>query len=166
MENCQPSASLNKAAVNKYSFIADLQNYWPNLKGQDFTFWKYEWDKHGTCSSQSPEDYCRMAIDLIKHIDNLMRYTILDRFSIRHLAPGAGTLYAPSDFPTVIKQFAHVIANITCNFDSARHNQLHEIRFCTDGNGVLRNCPHLKNWLNSVVYDTRGCNTRGISFPA
>ncbi|KAM7507995.1 hypothetical protein LguiA_018448 [Lonicera macranthoides] len=164
MENCQPSASLNKAAVNKYSFIADLQNYWPNLMGQDFTFWKHEWDKHGTCSGQTPEDYFLKAIDLIKFIDNEMQTTILNCFSTEKLPPGA--VYAPSKFPSAILKFAHLVANITCNFDFAGRNQLHEIRFCTDGNGVLRNCPHLMNWRNSVIYNMRGCNTQGILFPA
>ena len=50
----------------------DLLKYWPDLKNDNFAkskrFWRHEWKKHGTCSSNkyTAEQYFKKTIDLAK----------------------------------------------------------------------------------------------------
>lgn len=42
-----------------------MQNLWPNLKDGDHRqFWKYQWEKHGTCSGMVIGEYFARAIEL------------------------------------------------------------------------------------------------------
>lgn len=144
--------------------MADLITHWPDLNGNHFKFWKHEWDTHGTGSGETPENFFLKAIDLIKEINGRMDGSIVKRFIKENLNPGPRKVYKPTEFSSAVFEFAKVVAKISCNFDTAQKNQLHEIHFCLDRLGILINCTH-QVVQQKIVYPIKGCNPTGIAFP-
>ncbi|XP_028808760.1 ribonuclease S-7-like [Neltuma alba] len=69
--DCSPATTMQDADFE--AFEQDLLDYWPDLfSAQNFqsskVFWKMEWNKHGTCSSNefNRQQYLRITIDLAK----------------------------------------------------------------------------------------------------
>ncbi|KAJ9647175.1 Ribonuclease T2 precursor (RNase T2) [Coniosporium apollinis] len=65
----------------KTELLSYMSTYWKPYQGSDETFWKHEWDKHGTCiNTMKPEcyadhvptqevaDYFQKAVDLFKEL--------------------------------------------------------------------------------------------------
>ncbi|KAM7480951.1 hypothetical protein LguiB_005534 [Lonicera macranthoides] len=76
MANCVPNTFPVRNLIHESSestsfiYITDLNKehlkiHWPNLENNpDETFWEYEWDVHGTCSSLSSQQYFQTALNL------------------------------------------------------------------------------------------------------
>jgi ribonuclease T2 len=69
-------------AAGKTELLNYMNTYWKDYEGDDESFWKHEWDKHGTCMNtfnpecysgyQSKEemvDYFQITVDLFKTLD-------------------------------------------------------------------------------------------------
>ncbi|KAI9109353.1 hypothetical protein K1719_019697 [Acacia pycnantha] len=116
------------------AFQNDLLEYWPNLfSAQNFqtskSFWKYEWNKHGTCSSNkfTPRQYLKITLDLAKKYAK----PIFDELQKQGIKPDGSTVRRLEDMRKIVMKFTgnyYPILNIVVN-GSGDHLIL-EIKLC------------------------------------
>lgn len=118
--------------------MSDFDNYWPSLKkaqnGDDIRFWKYQWNKHGTCSSMDPKDYFKLVFQIYKK-HNLK--TILKQKG--NINPG-GQKILSKDIFNAIKAGTNYEPQIVCRADQNHSSYLLQVRVCLDKSGVYKDC--------------------------
>ena len=64
---CDPTRYnlFNKSVVESFSFYDDLVTNWYSCTSESsYSLWENEWQKHGTCTKLSPQDYFLTVVDL------------------------------------------------------------------------------------------------------
>ncbi|XP_054779683.1 ribonuclease MC-like [Prosopis cineraria] len=122
--NCRPAPDMTPDDLRK--FEQDLLAYWPDLHdANDFDksmrFWQYEWNKHGTCSSNkfSTQQYLKITIDLAKNYAQ----PILSKMRAAGINPDAATPHDETNIQNAVK-------------DATGQSLLQEIRLCVEDDGV------------------------------
>ena len=73
-QNCDHKNPFNPAALKP--LLDRMDSEWPSFAGPDNTFWKHEWDKHGTCAESvfaSEFEYFQTTLGLHEQDDLLVR---------------------------------------------------------------------------------------------
>lgn len=119
---------------------ADLEKYWTNVEAntKKFSFWKHEWNKHGTCAVQlpvlnSPLKYFTQGLTWMK------QYNITGILESSKIVPNSDG-YTLGDIYNAIKTVLKVNPDIQCTTDKAKFSLLSEIRICFDKNLELIDC--------------------------
>ena len=117
-----------------------MKNAWPNMLGDNFEFWKSQWNTHGRCTYEfmNQSQYFDTAIRI--HKDN----NLLNMFTKSSFKPNPYRTYLLSDIRSFLQG---VLDNIVPQFrcigggNSGVPLQIHEIRLCYDVTGTNRvNC--------------------------
>ncbi|KAG6513107.1 ribonuclease 1-like [Zingiber officinale] len=126
------------------SQIADLmeilRSHWPSLacpSGDESTFWKHEWQKHGTCSESVLDQhaYFGTALRLRTQIN------LLQALQDAGIKPDGG-LYSSTDISSAIRNSTGFEPKLGCNADGGGNRQLYEVSVCVDAKGErLIECP-------------------------
>ncbi|XP_054779542.1 ribonuclease MC-like isoform X2 [Prosopis cineraria] len=102
--NCQPPPDMTPDDLRK--FKEDLLAYWPDLHyANDFDksvkFWRNEWKKHGTCSSNKfpTQQYLKITIDLAKNYAQ----SILSKMRAAGINPDAATPHDETNILSAVK---------------------------------------------------------------
>ncbi|GAV77548.1 Ribonuclease_T2 domain-containing protein, partial [Cephalotus follicularis] len=117
-----------------------LDIYWPDLHRPPFNerFWRYEYNKHGYCSSNiyNSSDYFKKALTLRQDPS----LDILRILTAAGLGPGASHRYV--DIETAIKKRIGKKPALRCKKLWGYHGTLSEITLCYDYYGQqLIDCP-------------------------
>ena len=77
--------------------ITELEKYWPNLIGDNISFWKNQWDSHVTCSEDRFDEfgYFSVALKLRKNVD------ILDYLDDIGIGPLPKALYRSNEISEI-----------------------------------------------------------------
>ena len=62
------------------SLLPRLHRHWYSNYGKDETFWKHEYEKHGTCSGLSEYDYFEKALDCFEKAMHAEKVSLRMRF--------------------------------------------------------------------------------------
>ncbi|MED6192495.1 hypothetical protein PIB30_010430 [Stylosanthes scabra] len=144
VESCSTTAFdvklLNATLTNQ------LKQQWPNLLvGQDDTFWKHEWKKHGTCSENKFDlpNYFQLTINIKQRLD------IHGILVAAGYAPTQNKQFNDTDLIRVIKAKTGFEPELYCqsvNINRVRHIFLTEIVLCLNPDGVdYTSCPPTTN---------------------
>ncbi|XP_028293020.1 ribonuclease T2 [Gouania willdenowi] len=108
---CNSSWHFNSSEIE--DLLPDMLKSWPDLKNPtSTTFWKHEWDKHGTCAARvesmnSQYKYFAKALELYHKLD---LYSVLQKFDI---IPSEKN-YNLSQIEGVIENFYGIKPKIQC----------------------------------------------------
>lgn len=119
----------------------DLKNYWTNVEANTKTnsFWKHEWDKHGTCAATQPQmnsvtNYFEQGLQWNKD------YRINEILSNSKILPSS-TGYPLAQIYDAIKSYIKVEPSIQCVTDShTKESMISEIRICFNKSMELIDC--------------------------
>ncbi|XP_036363290.1 ribonuclease Oy isoform X2 [Octopus sinensis] len=128
---CNSSWHFNESDIK--SIEDELKIRWPNVftsTGRT-SFWKHEWEKHGTCAVDKPyifneKSYFEMGIKLNK------------QYNLRHIYERSGiiavnyTSYKCEDFRNVIKKNWNVESIITCVHSKEHRQYILQTEICFD----------------------------------
>uniref|UniRef100_A0A131YZ50 Ribonuclease DdI-like protein n=1 Tax=Rhipicephalus appendiculatus TaxID=34631 RepID=A0A131YZ50_RHIAP len=138
----------------------DLNKYWPSLTSAEaryFTFWRHQWQKHGTCAGDVP------ALNgLFKFFNSTLavykKYNIFEFLSNSLIRPSVVRTYSVSEIRNALSDDIRQKVNIVCSQRVPNRDApvLTEIRFCLDKNLEPVNCQG-KNG---------GCGRRNYYLPA
>ncbi|XP_052827560.1 ribonuclease Oy isoform X2 [Octopus bimaculoides] len=110
---CNSSWHFNESEIE--SIEDDLKIYWPNVltSTKKASFWKHEWEKHGTCAVDKPfifneKSYFEMGIKLNK------KYNLKQIYESSGIIAVNYTSYKCEDFRNVIRKNWGVESIITC----------------------------------------------------
>lgn len=136
---CNSSWHFNSSQIE--DLLPDMQKNWPNLlHPSSVQFWKYEWQKHGTCAARaaslnSQHKYFSKALELYHKVDLT---SILKKFNITP----SEEYYSFSQIEGAIENFYGVTPKIQCAHPSknAEFQALGQIEICFDSDFTLLNC--------------------------
>ncbi|CAJ2632426.1 S6-RNase [Trifolium pratense] len=130
------------------SLFPRINNSWPDLKGQEESFWGSQWDKHGTCSQNNFNvlNYFKLALDTKDRVD------VLKAFGNNNIHPHSTNPYKKIDFEKAIIAVTKKIPELRCVIRN-RVVYLLEVGLCLDrtGNNFM-DCPP-RNPPNDRVKD-------------
>ncbi|KAK4272213.1 hypothetical protein QN277_020800 [Acacia crassicarpa] len=140
---CQTNIVLSDDDLVNLKDNYELLEYWPDLKnGGDFnaskSFWKYEWNKHGTCSSNkfTPLQYFQKSIDLAKKYSDKIYNALINKGVIPN-----GTQYRNLD---ILNAVTEGIGFVPTTGVTDQGRALSEIRLCVKDDAVtLFDCDKL-----------------------
>uniref|UniRef100_A0A8C4NC68 Ribonuclease T2 n=1 Tax=Eptatretus burgeri TaxID=7764 RepID=A0A8C4NC68_EPTBU len=126
-EFCNASWPFNETKIKE--LVPLLKLYWPDLKGHGSEFWKYEWDKHGTCAGSLPEmnsefKYFNKALEL-HHNQNLLK--ILSNMGI---VPSLKNTYKFADIEMAFHKAFGVKPKVQCIKEKDQKQMLGQIEVC------------------------------------
>ncbi|PSS07673.1 Ribonuclease [Actinidia chinensis var. chinensis] len=144
------TSQLNAWLNTKATLVTDLLNYWPSIRTdfQDDSFWKYQWNKHGVCSSSHicTNTYFEKAVAQSKKLVNL-----LDVLAASQIVPSPTKLYTAAEIKSAVQKIVGTTNNVYISCWRINNViNLREIFICLDqmaGNYV--SCP--------ASQDLRGC---------
>ncbi|XP_041837173.1 ribonuclease T2 [Melanotaenia boesemani] len=137
--NCNKSWHFNSSQIK--DLLPDMEKSWPDLLNPSSAeFWKYEWQKHGTCAAKadslnSQHKYFSKALELYHKLD---LSSVLRKFDI---IPSE-KYYTFSQIEGVIEQFYGIKPKIQCVHPSknAEAQILGQIEICFDADFNLLDC--------------------------
>lgn len=117
---CTPKSTFNIAALA--SIERELQNKWIDLynnkKGHYYSFWKHEWDKHGSCATSNEE-----LNSLIKYFQKTLELS--DTYNMRIVLANANILpggsYQAKEIINGITKVLGKHARVTCFWDKVKN---------------------------------------------
>lgn len=123
------------------SIMEDLKAYWTNVEANTKanSFWKHEWDKHGTCAVILPElnsvtNYFKKGLEWNKV------YMLNEILANSKVVPGA-TGYTVEQIYDAIKAHTNVNPMIQCVTDQhTKESLISEIRICFNKSLELIDC--------------------------
>lgn len=138
----------------------DLNNQWTNVEAntKQFTFWKHEWDKHGTCASVEPEmnsviNYFKQGLEWNK------QYRLSDILGQSKIFPGKAG-YTPQQISDGVKSVTKTNPIVQCVTDKhTKESMISEIRICFNKSLELIDCDHTSpsnNFLSDSIISN--CN--------
>ncbi|CAJ1961292.1 unnamed protein product [Sphenostylis stenocarpa] len=138
IHNCNATNTLNQTHIQPVR--RQLTAFWPNLNGNDFSFWKFEWDKHGTCSENSFAQlpYFQLALNIKGRI-NLLKMLSQDQ-----IVPDNRKSYNTTSVIDAIRKGTNHAPQLDCYVQRTNNvTILAEVRLCLDVNGTSYiNCPN------------------------
>ncbi|XP_076355401.1 ribonuclease Oy-like isoform X2 [Tachypleus tridentatus] len=136
--------------------VPELEKEWPDLfvKRKPSSFWKYEWEKHGTCAAVVPDfnsqkDYFSMALKLKFH------YDLSKAFIKGGITPSREQPYMLGNITNILKTWLKVKVDVKCQTTKLfKYPLLHSVRMCMNINFTLIDCPASVRQCkaNSVLY--------------
>ncbi|XP_037549401.1 ribonuclease T2 [Nematolebias whitei] len=137
--DCNSTWHFNSSQIE--DLLPDMRKSWPDLlKPTSFSFWKYEWFKHGTCAAEadalnSQHKYFSKALELYHKLD---LSSVLKKFDI---IPSNKT-YNFSQIEEVIQHFYGVTPKIQCAVSTKNTDvqTLGQIEICFDADFTLLDC--------------------------
>ncbi|KAK9919474.1 hypothetical protein M0R45_028066 [Rubus argutus] len=115
-------------------------------------FWKYEWNKHGTCSGKSPADYLNLVFALQK------TYDVKQIYAQNSILPNDQQAYKGEQFGRAIFNKIKLWTEIECKL-MGPDRYLFQIFVCISAQGQFKNCSS-----GGAVY--RGCTKfEDVKFP-
>ncbi|XP_011878505.1 PREDICTED: ribonuclease Oy [Vollenhovia emeryi] len=138
----------------------ELTENWLDIhKGsKPYSFWKHEWDKHGTCAvAMKPLDnefnYFQTGLKLLKE------YNMMDVLAKANILPG--NRYKVEDMLTKIEKILTKKGQIMCIIDKeTQESYVMEIRICFDKTLQLIDC-------NGIYHFPTNCNrSKPIIYPS
>lgn len=103
-----------------------LNKNWISYKGQTESFWKYQWEKHGTCCGQmapNQEQYFRLALEERNKLGN-----IINTLKNDNIEPSTTQIYSKNQLVTSLTKVNGMKPQIRCN--SRARGIVDEILFC------------------------------------
>ncbi|CAJ1961294.1 unnamed protein product [Sphenostylis stenocarpa] len=149
--NCDPNNTLTPRQIHPVR--SHLSWAWPNLIGNDFSFWKYQWLKHGTCSASSfPQlSYFQLALNIKR------RTNLLKMLSDKQIVPDNNTSYNVSSIIDAVRNATNNDPQLGCYFDTQRNvTVLVEIRVCLEKSG---------NSYTNCTFPTGSCYSHALYWP-
>uniref|UniRef100_A0A1A8IMU5 Ribonuclease T2 n=2 Tax=Nothobranchius TaxID=28779 RepID=A0A1A8IMU5_NOTKU len=159
---CNSSWHFNSSQIE--DLLPDMEKSWPDLiKPSSSSFWKYEWQKHGTCAAEaeslnSQHKYFSKALELYHKLD---LSSALNKFNII-----PSDYYKFSQIEGAIQSFYGVTPKIQCAHSSknTQVQNLGQIEICFDSEFTLLDCEKNPNkekfpkevWNNLLVKTTSG----------
>ncbi|XP_037576534.1 ribonuclease Oy [Dermacentor silvarum] len=138
----------------------DLNKYWPSLTSAEaryFTFWRHQWQKHGTCAGDVPAlnglfNFFNSTLAVYK------KYNIFEFLSNSLIRPSVVRTYSASEIRNALSDDIREKVNIVCSQRVPNRDApvLTEIRFCLDKNLETVNCQGRNG----------GCGRRNYYLPA
>uniref|UniRef100_A0AAU8BTP5 S10-ribonuclease n=1 Tax=Citrus maxima TaxID=37334 RepID=A0AAU8BTP5_CITMA len=136
-----------ETTIENLPFIEELKSNWPSLASTNYTsFWKHEWDNHGSGQPLDPPDYFLAANRLTKNVD------LLSTLRRNGILPD-GTSHPITDYVDATKDI-YGYPRLTC----VHRYLLKEVNLCVDRQA--------RNFI-SCNHKERGSTTCGknINFP-
>uniref|UniRef100_UPI00358F3075 ribonuclease T2 n=1 Tax=Myxine glutinosa TaxID=7769 RepID=UPI00358F3075 len=136
---CNASWPFNETKIKE--LVPFLKLYWPDLQGTGSEFWKYEWDKHGTCAASLPElnsefKYFNKALEL--HHDQ----NILKMLSTVGIVPSLKHTYKFADIEMAFHKVFGVTLKIQCIQEKDHKQMLGQIEVCLNKSLLPIDCEH------------------------
>ncbi|KAG5866222.1 hypothetical protein JTB14_033438 [Gonioctena quinquepunctata] len=124
-------------------FMNDLKEHWTNVEANTklYSFWKHEWDKHGTCSSTLP------ALDSVTNFFTQglawqKQFKLADILEQSRITPRS-TGYTPEQIFDAVKFYTKVDPIVQCVTDRiSKDSMISEIRICFNKTFELIDCDH------------------------
>ncbi|XP_064464056.1 ribonuclease Oy-like [Ornithodoros turicata] len=135
-----------------------LNQYWPSLtstQARFFTFWRHQWQKHGTCAGDVPQ-----LAGLLKFFNTTLavyrRYNVYEFLSNSNITPSTTRTYSVNNIRNALSDDIREKVNIVCTrSQTLLAPVLTEIRFCLDKTLSLVHCQGR----------TSGCTSRNYYLP-
>ncbi|XP_014613613.1 PREDICTED: ribonuclease Oy [Polistes canadensis] len=145
---CNQSLPFNASALNPIK--NELEEKWIDVENMkdSYSFWRHEWNKHGTCATILPELNTELKY-FQKGLELLDIYDMKNVLGKRNILPGSS--YAVQDILNAIKKIIGTTAEIGCVHNKEKNEAyIFEIRICFDKNLRLIDC----DGINGFPYDT------------
>ncbi|KAL0964672.1 hypothetical protein UPYG_G00327400 [Umbra pygmaea] len=170
-QECNSSWHFNKTLIQ--DLLPDLLRFWPDLRNPaSSSFWKYEWNKHGTCAAKaeslnSQHKYFDKALELYK------KMALNDLLNRSNIVPSKA-YYTFDHIEGAIFNFYTVKTKIQCNFPEGQNFQmLGQIEICFNSDFQLEDCVHSErdtvnhiDFLNDKQSGLRVCDhTTPVYYP-
>ncbi|XP_011637517.1 ribonuclease Oy [Pogonomyrmex barbatus] len=155
---CNSSMPFDKNALAPLE--SELKEKWIDIQNGStpYSFWKHEWDKHGTCALtvkalNSEFNYFRGALNLLD------KYNMIDVLEKANILPGKK--YMVQDVLVGIQKILGKRGQVTCVVDGKTHESyMREIRICFDKTMQLVDC-------NGIYNFPTNCNrSQEITYPS
>uniref|UniRef100_A0A4W5RKK4 Ribonuclease T2 n=1 Tax=Hucho hucho TaxID=62062 RepID=A0A4W5RKK4_9TELE len=154
-QECNSSLHFNETLIQ--DLLPEMQKWWPDLKiPESSRFWKYEWQKHGTCAAKaeslnSQHKYFGKALELYHKLD-------LDGVMKKCNIVPSETYYTFDLIEGNILNFYNVKPKIQCIHPKEEKVQiLGQIEICFNSDFQLDNCEQSET-------DTVNLNIKGAGF--
>ncbi|XP_033225751.1 ribonuclease Oy-like [Belonocnema kinseyi] len=156
--DCNPSLSFDPSLLENIKEELNTKWIFVDNKTHPELFWKHEWDKHGTCSTDidcvsTQQKYFEKGLDLFNN-ENYNAKNILKKAKIL-----SGRQY---HVKTILKKVNRILGAriyVDCVKNKETNEQyFHEIRICFDKSFNLTDCDGIKNFptncdrLKNVIY--------------
>ncbi|GMH38928.1 hypothetical protein BSKO_06826 [Bryopsis sp. KO-2023] len=89
-----------------------LSSEWPSFYGSDYSFWKHEWTKHGTCAAPyiaNEKEYFEKTLELKE------KYDLMRILGASGITPSADRVYSRWGFENAIKAATGARALLVCS---------------------------------------------------
>lgn len=141
--------------------LNDLNQYWVNIEAntKPNSFWKHEWDKHGTCGATLPEldsiqNYFQQGLDWNK------QYKLSDILAQSKIVPNTDG-YTVEQIYNAVKSYTKKNLMVQCVVDrKTKESMISEIRICFNKSLNVIDCdpsnPGNKNGLQAMT----NCNLK------
>jgi ribonuclease T2 len=120
-----------------------LKEVWINIEKNTplDSFWKHEWEKHGTCAAPVVKQLNNELRFFQQGIEFLKRYSITKLLSQTYIKPGTDVAYPLEEIHSAIKRSIDNNFAIVCKKDkNTKLEYLFEIRICFDKQLNLHSC--------------------------
>ncbi|GMY13635.1 ribonuclease 1-like [Fagus crenata] len=135
--------TLNLSWISSETFQT-LEEEWPDLLGNDESFWGRQWYMHGTCSGNSVEDYFNNALILKRGVDLL---SFLEKGGIM---PGDSSYQLVTTIKQAIKKETGYEPHLWCKPEGPNQLLL-EVSICFDSSHLkIMSCPKALQRLKSA----------------
>ncbi|KAJ8973440.1 hypothetical protein NQ317_003294 [Molorchus minor] len=141
--------------------LNDLQTYWVNIEAntEPNSFWKHEWDKHGTCASVLPTldsvtNYFQQGLTWNK------QYKLSDMLEKSNIVPGSEG-YTVKTIYDAVKSVTAKVPLIQCVVDEeTQDSMISEIRICFDKSFDLIDCDPENPLSGTKLKAITNCNLK------
>ncbi|KAG6551919.1 hypothetical protein Mapa_006536 [Marchantia paleacea] len=141
-QDCDASQPFDLSQVQ--DLVPQLNEFWGSLScpsSDSTTFWKHEWEKHGTCSGLTQHEYFASSLALLQSMN------LGAALKSANIVPSASATYSVTKIQSAL---AGAIENYTpgieCNTAKSGNNQLYQVYVCVDKDAAtLIPCPVYPN---------------------
>lgn len=129
-----PGEEFNETVLDQIK--SELNKYWPDLmppKERNSTFWRYQWEKHGTCAGDIPKlngtlNFFQTTLALYH------KYNVLELLSNSRIDPSKEGTYSANQIINELSKGNRTKVELKCERvpNTKKQSVLTEIRFCLD----------------------------------
>ncbi|CAH0555660.1 unnamed protein product [Brassicogethes aeneus] len=146
--NCETDAEFSEATLAP--ILDDLEKQWTDVFGEsdEYSFWKHEWSKHGTCAAQlealdSALKYFEKGLELNTN------YNLTSIFLDSNIVPGNS--YSLKQYTKAVESVTGAKSTVRCASKGSARVQ--EIRICFDKKFNVIDC-----------FEDSNCHTKSINY--